>query len=74
MKWKNMSSRKFYIIDNTQGESDGVIKNKDKEVIGYAYNQPAPNGTYIECSLDGHWIISSEDYKVLKQKQCNDIT
>ena len=64
-----MASRKFYIIDNTEGQSDGVIKNKNKEVVGYAYNQPAPIGSYIECGLDGYWIVSDEDYKLLKQKK-----
>ena len=67
-----MASRKFYIIDNTQGESDGVIKNKNKEVVGYAYNQPAPVGSYIECSLDGHWIVTDEDYKLLNKYKKNE--
>ena len=69
----SMSSRKFYIIDNPQGQSDGVIKNKNKELLGYAYDQPAPVGSYIECSLDGYWIVSDEDYKKLKKIKKNNV-
>lgn len=62
-----MSSRRFHIIDSQVGKFDGLIKNKNKEIVGYAYNQPAPNGTYIDCSLDGYWLVSDEDYKIIKK-------
>lgn len=62
-----MASQKFYIIDNPEGNSDGVIKDRNKDVVGYAYNQPAPVGSFINCSLDGHWIITDEELKEYKQ-------
>ena len=39
---------------------------REKNTIGDAYNQEAPNGTFINCSLKGYWIISDEEYKQLK--------
>ena len=58
-----MASAKFCIIDNPNGQSDGVIKDREKNVIGNAYNQTAPVGTFINCSLDGYWVITDEEYK-----------
>lgn len=62
-----MASQKFYIIDNPDGTSDGIIKDREKNQIGLAYQQEAPVGHYISCSLDGYWIVTDEDYKLIKQ-------
>jgi hypothetical protein len=62
-----MSTQKFYIIDSHNEDSDGIIKDREKNEIGRAWNQLAPEGTFINCSLNGYWIISEEDYKLLKQ-------
>ena len=64
-----MATRKFFIIDNPNGGSDGVIQTREKENVGFAYNNEAPNGMYISCSLETHWIITNEEYKQLKQCQ-----
>ncbi len=61
-----MATSKFYIIDNPNGQSDGIIQTREKENVGFAYNQDAPNGTFINCSLENHWIITDEEYKLLK--------
>lgn len=62
-----MATQKFFIIDNTDGTSDGVIKDREKNEIGLAWQEEAPVGHYINCSLNGYWIISDEDYKKLKE-------
>ena len=73
-----MATQKFHIITNPSGESDGIIQLRTKENVGFAfheignaYNQDAPDGTFINCSMQDHWIINEEDYKLLKQtKSC----
>jgi len=62
-----MASQKFAIIDNPNGDSDGIIKGRDKQVIGRAWNQDAPNGKFINCTLQDYWIVSEEDYKLIKE-------
>lgn len=62
-----MSTSKFYIIDNANGDSDGIIQDREKRNIGRAWNQLAPNGTFINCTLEDYVIISKEEYKQLKQ-------
>lgn len=62
-----MATSKFYIIDNPEGNSDGLIQTREKENVGYAYNQEAPVGMFINCSLENHWIITDEEYKLLKE-------
>ena len=62
-----MATSKFYIIDNPNGQSDGIVQTREKENIGFAYNQEAPVGTFINCSLDNHWIITDDEYKLLKE-------
>ena len=61
-----MATQGFFIIDNPDKTSDGVIKSKDKEVLGLAWQQEAPVGNFITGKLDGYWIITDEEYKQLK--------
>jgi hypothetical protein len=62
-----MATKGFYIVDTNDGISDGVIYDREKNVVGRAWQQEAPVGNYISGKLDGYWIISDEDYKKLKQ-------
>jgi hypothetical protein len=62
-----MASQKFFIIDNPNGDSDGIIQGRDKINIGRAWNQDAPDGKFINCTLQDYWIVSEEDYKEYKQ-------
>jgi hypothetical protein len=62
-----MSTTKFYIVDDPNQPLAGIIKDREKNPIGRAYQQEAPEGHFINCSLDGYWIVSDEDYKKLKQ-------
>jgi hypothetical protein len=62
-----MATQKFAIIDNHEPNSDGIITDREKNHIGLAWQELAPNGHFINCSLDGYWIVSDEDYKKLKQ-------
>jgi hypothetical protein len=61
-----MATSKFFITDNPSEESDGIIKTADKETIGLAWQNEAPNGFYITGKLDGFVIISKEEYNKLK--------
>jgi len=67
-----MASQKFYVIDNHENNSDGIIKDREKNKIGLAWIQDAPDGHFINCSLDGYWIISEEDYKEYKTLKKNE--
>jgi hypothetical protein len=69
-RWRSLmkATSKFFIVDNPDGLSDGLIKSRNKETIGIANNYDAPDGMYIKCSLNKYWIISDEDYKKLKNK------
>ena len=62
-----MATQKFHIIDNPEDFSDGIISDREKNKIGLAYQNEAPNGFYISGELDGYWIIGDEDYKKLKE-------
>jgi len=62
-----MATQKFAIIDNNESSSDGIIQDREKNNVGLAWIQDAPNGHFINCSLDGYWIVSEEDYKKIKQ-------
>ncbi len=66
-----MATTRFYIIDNNEPNSDGVIKDREKNQIGLAWIQDAPNGKFINCTLQDYWIVSEEDYKLIKEyKKC----
>ena len=62
-----MASQRFFIIDDAQGSADGLIQNTEKSNVGIAYNQGAPNGTFINCYLKEAWIITNEEYKEYKE-------
>lgn len=62
-----MATKRFYIIDNELGESDGIIQTSDKSNVGIAYNKEAPTGMFIDCYLEDRWIITDEEYKLLKE-------
>lgn len=62
-----MATTKFYIVDEYNELSDGRIVSREKVTIGQAWNQPAPDGIYINCSLEGHWIITDEEMKLLNE-------
>lgn len=66
-----MATQKLDIIDNHEDFSDGLVYTRDKELIGYAYQNEAPVGHYIAISLDNHWIITDEEYKLLKEAKKN---
>jgi len=63
-----MATQGFFITDTDDGISDGLIKDKDKNLIGRAWQQEAPVGHFINGKLEGYWIITNEEYKILKQK------
>ena len=62
-----MASQGFFIIDNKDNISDGIIRDREKNNIGLAWQHEAPVGHYISGKLDGYWIISEEDYQKLKE-------
>lgn len=62
-----MATQKFHIVDNPEDFSDGIISDREKNKIGLAWQNEAPNGFYISGELKDYWIISEEDYKLLKQ-------
>ena len=60
-----MATQKFFIIKNTSGQSDGIVQTLDKNNIGSVYKYEAPDGHFFKVSLDAHWVITDEDYKLL---------
>lgn len=62
-----MATQGFFITDNKDDISDGIISDREKNKIGLAWQHEAPVGHYISGKLDGYWIISDEDYKLLKE-------
>lgn len=66
-----MATQGFFIIDTDDGISDGLIKDKDKNIIGRAWQQEAPVGHFINGKLDGYWIITNDEYKQLKKHEQN---
>ena len=61
-----MATQKFFIIKNTSGTSDGIVQMLDKGNIGSVYKYEAPDGHFFKVSLDAHWVITDEDYKLLR--------
>ena len=66
-----MATRKFFITDNHEPISDGVIKSHDKEKLGLAWQNEAPDGHFISGELKGHWIITDEENTLLKEAKKN---
>lgn len=62
-----MATSKLHIIDTHDGISDGIAQTPDKRNIGRAYQNEAPVGYFITVQLDGHWIVTDEDYKLLSK-------
>jgi len=60
-----MATSKIHIIDTNDGISDGIVQTPDKRNIGRAWQNEAPVGHFISVSLEGHWIITDEEYKLL---------
>ena len=62
-----MATSKLHIIDTHDGISDGIAQTPDKRNIGRAYQNEAPVGHFISVQLDGHWIITDDEYKLLNK-------
>jgi hypothetical protein len=62
-----MATSKIHIIDTHDGISDGIVQTPDKRNIGRAYQNEAPVGYFITVSLEGHWIITEDEYKLLSK-------
>lgn len=62
-----MATSRFYIIDTPEESTDGIIQTREKVNVGVAYSQEAPDGTFINCTLKDHWIITDEELKEYKQ-------
>lgn len=62
-----MASQKFHIIDTENEMVDGVITSPDKKKLGVTWINDGPYGNFITGQLDGYWIITDEDYKLLKK-------
>lgn len=65
----SMATRRGYITknENPQIQADGIMKARDNGVIGRAKNRQGPNGTYIDFQLEGYWLITEEDKKLLEK-------
>lgn len=62
-----MATSKLHIIDTPDGISDGIAQTPDKRNIGRAYQNEAPVGYFITVQLEGHWIVTDEEYKLLSK-------
>lgn len=62
-----MATQKFHIIDNKEDFSDGIIVGANKDKLGYAWQNEAPEGYFISGTLNDHWIITDEELKEYKQ-------
>lgn len=63
-----MATQKLLITKNHSEESDGKVWNREKDIIGAAWNKQGPNDKYIEIKLDGYWLLSDEEINKLKNK------
>lgn len=66
-----MATSKFFIVDNPEDDSDGLIQSREKEIVGRAWNKDGPTN-YIDATLEGYWIIPDEDYKLLREYKRNE--
>lgn len=64
-----MATSKLFITDTSDGISDGIVKNPDKEEVGRAWQHEAPVGNYIVVKLNNFWVVSEEDHKLIRQKK-----
>lgn len=62
-----MASSKFFIVEKENCAFDAVIQSLDKKDIGIVIQCEAPVGHYLKCNLDKHWIVTDEEYKLIKQ-------
>jgi hypothetical protein len=62
-----MATSRIHIIDTQDGISDGIVQTPDKRNIGRAWQNEAPVGHFITVSLEGHWIITEDEYKLLSK-------
>jgi hypothetical protein len=62
-----MATQGFFIIDNLEPPYNGIIKDKDKNILGKSWQEEAPVGHFINGKLEGYWIITNEEYKQLKK-------
>lgn len=63
-------TRSFHAVSSLDIESsgDGSIRGKDKKELGVFFIKHSPSGRkYLECKLQGHCIISDEEYKKYKE-------
>lgn len=64
-----MATQRFHITDTERDDADGIIQDREHNHIGLAWQNDAPDGHYITGQLEGYWIVSEEDYKLLKEAQ-----
>jgi hypothetical protein len=62
-----MATRKFHITDSHDDMADGIISAPDKRSLGFAFQNDGPQAPYISGQLEGHWIITDEEYKLLNK-------
>lgn len=62
-----MATSKLHIIDSNEENIDGAVYTPDKRKVGVAWQNDAPTGYFITLQLDNHWVITDEEYKLLKQ-------
>jgi hypothetical protein len=62
-----MATSRIHIIDTQDGISDGIVQTPDKRNIGRAWQNEAPVGHFITVSLEGHWIITEDEYNLLSK-------
>lgn len=62
-----MATQKIHIIDSHAESYDGLVQTPTKENIGIAFQNDAPDGHFITCQLENYWIITDEDYKLLRK-------
>jgi hypothetical protein len=62
-----MATQKIHVIDTELDTADGIVQTCDKRNIGLAWQNEAPDGHFITCQLEDHWIITDEEYKLLRK-------
>lgn len=67
-----MATSKLHIVDTNDGVSDGIASSPDKRTLGRAYQNDAPVGHFITVKLEGHWIITDDEYKLLNKAKKNE--
>ncbi len=65
-----MATQSFFVLNGQDAgcEAEVILKDKNKEELGTGKKWTAPSGRkYIVVKLYKNWIISEEDYKLLKK-------